>query len=474
MPTPSDEILDVLERPVLLVRPYERKKRDLVETAAEAARMLAMGPLDEWDPLHNDAVRHFCGLNLLALIQYYTGQYGQAAALCQREIDLCANLVRNGRPVQWMFFAVEAYLNEARLAALLGRAEEAISRFTKLLEFACHDDELCLGGQAFTRRQLGDAASSHEENRKGFLRRLTAVGGMAVWEANKAFLLLEDYEGLLRFLDGQEFEAFASSRVFASALLEARVKALMGLDRLAEASDRWEQLRGLVQGDDACLTRLAVLAADLYAAMRQPTAAADWRQRCLAGVRDRRDIEAWYLEYRCLLLCWKARERDQLDDLCHLALTIGQECGDQIAFVKTSCLMIRILSERPEARERVQVLCRSLEETLARCHYRSEATLAYAELGRAYGLLDGDLRGEATRCLHTGWRRAQALPDSPLKAHVERLTAGGMPFPGELHAPDRPAGHEWLDELWQAVMASSPFDAREWTTIQPWRALVSR
>jgi tetratricopeptide (TPR) repeat protein len=462
--TSTARVLDAMERPVLLVRPYERKKPNVVELAADARRDVEGVRLDEARPLEDKAVRYFCGLNLAALVMYYTGEYARAAEICRREIDMATGLAAAGCSAHWAFYAVEATLNTARLDALRGDRHSAVALCRQLLQFAFQRGRLTLGGCTITRADLETAPADDEENRKGMLRRLNGIGGMAVWEANKAFLLASDYDGLLRFLDEPVINALTTSRVFASALMEARFKALMGLGQFDEACEVLRALRQLLDEaqDAAALRRTAILYAQLHLARGEREPALEWAARSLDRLdRDGRPgIEVWYVRYRSALIHLIAGEHGQAKaiELGRLARAQCATLGDQVAVIKTLCLLLQ--ADEVD----VEGICRQLEQEAVRCYYTAEAALAYAELGSAYSRIEQaeDEKANARIAMTSAGALARAaahakrLTKSPLEAHVtgrcrELLDDSRPSF------ADSPRHSEQVEELFEIALRTDPF-----------------
>lgn len=455
-------ILDVIERPVLLVKPYLRTRLNLLSLADEAQRQLSGKRLDEWQPLDDNAVHHFCGLNLAALVEYYAGEYSRAAAICALEIERCAALVHAGRPISWMFWAVEAHLNAARLHAFLGRSQQAVSQCEEIIDFTFRGGTLVLAGIRFTRADLEEGWSRTDARRPGILRRLDTVGPVAVWEAYKAYLLSADFAGLLSFVRWTEHCAPQCNSLFTSALLEARLKAMVGVGKLEDAKAVLDSLIALVEGDAAAGRRVALLAAQLSLSMDAPDEMIAWVTKSAKDVesQDCPHLEAWYLLFRAALLCNMAQQRSLAYQLCSRALDLCRRCDDQVAIVRTLCLLLGLLATSGADDDDIEAVCLGLEQELRRCYYVADSALGFAELACAYHRRGDYYLRQAGRCLTAASARAALLLESPLKAYVGAVTdrlSRAVPVSQPVHLPS----HDRFEQLFRTAVDSNPFESSE-------------
>jgi tetratricopeptide (TPR) repeat protein len=250
----SQELLLDLENQRLLTRLDGKPKSSLVPASEKlvAEIVSSRGPNGCCSPVT------FVGFhNLGALFLFHAGEFGRAEEVCRHAIDVCFRLAEEGSFARWATHMIQPYLNLGRIAAARGRHEESIAIFRDVFRFVQRQNDLVLNGYRISSSRLDEITAEDPT--------IGMVGiGVYLADSVRAYLIAEDYEGLLLFAETLEADTVYSRDSFPYTIMEAKARALLGLNEIKEALNILVKFVQRMSRDTVRYASIYTLIAEIY------------------------------------------------------------------------------------------------------------------------------------------------------------------------------------------------------------------
>ena len=250
----SQELLLDQENQRLLTRLDGKPKSSLVPASEKlvAEIVSSRGPNGCCSPVT------FVGFhNLGALFLFHAGEFGRAEEVCRHAIDVCFRLAEEGSFARWATHMIQPYLNLGRIAAARGRHEESIAIFRDVFRFVQRQNDLVLNGYRISSSRLDEITAEDPT--------IGMVGiGVYLADSVRAYLIAEDYEGLLLFAETLEADTVYSRDSFPYTIMEAKARALLGLNEIKEALNILVKFVQRMSRDTVRYASIYTLIAEIY------------------------------------------------------------------------------------------------------------------------------------------------------------------------------------------------------------------
>ncbi|HET9364990.1 MAG TPA: hypothetical protein VFP71_08305 [Candidatus Angelobacter sp.] len=440
-------LLLALEEPAFITNTPTFIKRDLHKIAVGIRQRTVAGCVDPHDPFCSSNSLVLRPLNNCALLQLYYGEVAKARALTQYSLDIVSGFLRAGAPDGWGIWVIAAQVNMARLAALEGDCDEAVSIYRSLLDLVTGRSDYRVG-EVLVQKELCSRTVSlvgeHTANRGDVVGDTIAS---CLQGSCKAFLITRRYEQLLKFM--AEVERDERLRAFAPELLflECRARSLAGLGR---SMDAVELIHDALKGDSAAQNDrpgLVLLQAQMEASLGlEPNKALDALEQRLVQSAENRPA-AWYLLYRCALVHMIEAAWNRCEALLAPMHLIANSLRDQVAMMKTGAMELVLHSTRASWTTNIEATLQSRFDWLGTVYYRLESAVGFLQLASIARKMDG-MPLFAEKCTVAGIARARST-----SLHLARQLAQAAAFPAREDAGARDSfTHPEIELLYDEVL----------------------
>jgi tetratricopeptide (TPR) repeat protein len=400
--------------------------------------------------------------NLGALFLFHAGEFGRAEEVCRHAIDVCFRLAEEGSFARWATHSIQPYLNLGRIAAARGKYEESVAIFRDVFRFVQRQDDLLLNGYRISSSRLDEILAEDPT--------IGMVGtGVYLADSVRAYLIAEDYGGLLRFVETLEADPVYSQDSFPYTIMEAKARALLGLNETKEALNILVKFVQRMSRDTVRYASIYTLIAEIYrrAAMaRDAEKVLGVSESYMQALKAKSGSCAELLRTTFLIAVQQflLGNPDRAALHARLALTTAQDLDDEAGQIKALILLLNSLevSARGQSgtnEKDFMALYNELYLLTAQTAYCYEQTLGYiqlateggatAETDRVLGL--GRARVLLTRLQNscTGTRKQRLAQYGSL---LEKLT-GGKPQRLVVEGPVH--GKDFLN-LYEELLALEP------------------
>ena len=418
-------LLLALEEPAFITNTPTFVKRDLHKIAVGIRQRTVAGFVEPCDPFCSSNSLVLRPLNNCALLQLYYGEVAKARALTQYSLAIISGFLRAGAPDDWGIWVIAAQVNIARLAALEGDCDEAVSIYRSLLDLVTGRSDYRVDDVLIQKDLCSRTVSLAGERAAN---RGDVVGdtiASCLQGSCKAFLITRRYEQLLKFMaevEGDErLRAFAPEVLF----LECRARALAGLGR---SRDAVELIHDALKGDRAAQNDrpgLVLLQAQMEASLGlEPNKALDSLEQRLIQSTENRPA-TWYLLYRCALVRMLEAAWNRCEALLPPMHLIANSLRDQVAMLKTGAMELVLHSTTASWTTNIEATLQSRFDWLGTVYYRLETAVGFLQLASIGRKVEG-MAFFAEKCTAAGMARAQST-----SLHLARQLARTAAFPAK-------------------------------------------
>lgn len=335
--------------------------------------------------------------NNTALVQYLSGRLDRAEGVCRHCIALCAQADQRNGKSDWASFAIQPYINMARLVAMTSNYERGVNMMRRVFRCAIGEEPL---------DDSGLYIDASEPNRRESAEGSIGVVGRTVFQRDsiRAYLQARDYQGLLLFLNDieplkQNFGSCWNPYIHD----EARIRAFAGLRRYDDALAALRELCARLAIEHVVSPSVYTLAANIYgntgryAEARKTT---DWCSRYFSRCYE--DLPASVLKsHTALLLALMFIGTSQyheaylaVKDALATAATIEHEPGR----LKSLALLVALTPFTQNS----ESWALQLRDLIDKTYYSYERAIALCAVGECEGGREDLLRQAATTLSRIG------------------------------------------------------------------------
>jgi len=456
--SPSDEPLVELENARLLTRLDAKPKGNL--TAACEKLKAEIGHSTNWlNP--NNPTDVTSAFNLCALLQFHCGELDRAEAVCHRAIKNCQTLADYEPHPRWAAQMIQPYINLGRIAATRGYASASLQVFTDVFRLFHEGCDLFIDGFLLSASMLDEL-----EREEPTIRLVSR--NVYVLDSLRALLLANDYEALMEFADR------ASQQVPDQqlALMEARVRALTGMAKYADALTLAKQLFRQMANEQVVSPVLYALIADIYRRCAMPGDAKkllDHAKHNLEKLASKvanktAVVHSWY---RIGLMQYLIDDLENAYAVAKIALEMAEQLTDEASVIKALILLLKV-GVRIEGGEPERWFSKLAAASDA-SHYRVENAVACQQLAESADYIAADPAtagsvklGYLVKSL-AAWK-ALGTKTASLKAKEveDQISALGVaPYSVDSRLPevDQVLHNQSVDELYRFLMGFNPLNS---------------
>lgn len=447
-----------LEMSRLTTRMDTKPKRNLVSACEQLQAEFARS-------CHKLEVQGNCSLigcyNLGALLQYHYGELNRAEQICHRAIEICQALACQDSQVRWTAQMIQPYINLGRIAAARGDSALSLRIYDNVYRLFHKDCALAIDGYLIYGGIIPDL--NREDPSLAKISR-----NVYVLESIRALLQAYDYEGLLKFLDDLPNQASCEwISCQDHAILEGRMKALLGMSRCRDALSAGRELITRLSHDGVRCPAVYTVFAEIYRQSGHTANAGkalDMGEKGLMheNLRCTDPYTPMFAMYLIALERLLLQDFDRALVAARTALTRAGELCDEVGVIKALIILTDLRSHGSGLSEGDSVdWYRQLETTCGGSFYRFEKALAYAELANE-NCRAQTRTGPGAHYRQRAFAMFRALQNSRLGRHARELS-------NQLADAGSPAGqydfdstrqeivfHKSIDSVYERLMKFSP------------------